>query len=344
MVWAGSSQAFRTHRYPADIGSPPHEKQMLFEVKKARHIGRRGITGEDAQGDWTVAAAALYMPADALNTTTNVDWESADIGIVGGAMIEAFTRGGAPTSGNMMEKLTETGKAFTGGFVADLTAKLLTKGLDTVLPGSSGKAILQSMFGQTIDPRSDMLFNGVQYRKHTFSFTLIPRSLREAQSINEILNVFQFYMLPKYGGEDGVGVDSFFIGYPYEFDITMITAGGAAAGRAVGADKADASPHINKIDRSVLTSCNINHAAGQRVAFMGNYYPAATALTLNFTEVRLQGRDSYGKSMWHGDNTQPLDPNSVIGAGLVQELGGYISNVETIFGTENPLFRGPRQE
>ena len=34
-------------------------------------------------------------------------------------------------------------------------------------------------------------------------------------------------MLPKYGGgEEGVTVDSFFIGYPYEFDITMITMAG----------------------------------------------------------------------------------------------------------------------
>jgi hypothetical protein len=314
MVWAGPSQAFRTHRYPADIGSPPHEKQMLFEVKKARHLGRRGFVGEDAQGDWTVAAAALYMPADALSSKTTVDWTGQDIGMVGGAIIEAFSAGGAPTTDNIMQKLAKVGGAGAGGMALDLAAKnIILPLINAVSGGGNGKAILQSMFGQQTDPRTDMLFNAVQYRRHTFSFTLIPRSVDEAQSINNILNVFQFYMLPKYGGVDGLGVDSFFIGYPYEFDITMITAAGAATGGLV--DRAAGSPHINKIDRSVLTECDINHASGSRVAFMGNYYPASTSLTLNFTEVRLQGRDSYGGPdgvMWHGSDETPLDPNSVI--------------------------------
>jgi hypothetical protein len=241
------------------------------------------------------------MPVDALNSTTTVDWSPEDIGIVGGAMIDAFTQGGAPTSANIIEKLGTTAKAYGGALGVDLAAKIITPLIDTATASDSGKAILQSMFGQKIDPRTDMLFGGVQYRKHQFSFTLIPRNQIEAESINSILNIFQFYMLPRYGAGTAT-LDSYFIGYPYEFDITMITKEGLAAG-------ADASPHINKIDRSVLTSCNINHAGANRVAFMGNYYPAATSLVLDFTEVRLQGRDRYGEAMWHGSDATPFDPN-----------------------------------
>ena len=171
------------------------------------------------------------------------------------------------------------------------------------------------MFGQQIDPRLDMLFNRVQYRTHTFTFTLIPRNETEAMNINQILNLFQFYMLPKYGSaQDGsVQLDSYFIGYPYEFDITFITGTGAP------------SPHINKIDRSVLTSCSINHASSQHVAFVGTYYPAATSLTLEFKEVRLQGRDNYGGKdgvMWHGSPETPHDPNSPISADdIIENVG-----------------------
>jgi hypothetical protein len=289
---------------------------MLFEVKQARHIGRRGHVAEAEGPESTVASAVLYMPVDALDSTTTVDWTPQDVGIVGGAMIQAFTQGDeTPTASNIMEKLTRTFGAGVKGFSVDLVAKLVMRGLGAASLGNNGKAILQSMFGQQIDPRTDMLFNAVQYRRHQFSFTLIPRSQREAQSINQILNVFQFYMLPKYGGGETVTMDSFFIGYPYEFDITMITKEGVAGGGD------PQSPHINKIDRSVLTSCNINHAAGQRVAFMGSYYPAATSLVLDFTEVKLQGRDSYGRSMWHGDPTTPLDPNDVTGASAAIEAG-----------------------
>jgi len=260
------------------------------------------MVGEGAVKDSTVATAVLYMPVDALNSTTTVDWSPEEIGIVGGAVMQAFAEGGTPTSENIMEKLGAAGVAGAKGWALDTVAKMTTKGLGFATGGGNGKAILQSMLGQQIDPRTDMLFGGVQYRKHQFSFTLIPRSQEEAESINQILNIFQFYMLPKYGGGDKVTTDSFFIGYPYEFDITMITGAGAAEGGLP-------SPHINKIDRSVLTSCNINHAGANRVAFMGNYYPAATSLVLDFTEVRLQGRDRYGEAMWHGSDATPFDPN-----------------------------------
>ena len=65
------------------------------------------------------------------------------------------------------------------------------------------------------------------------------------------------------------------IGYPYEFVITMFN-----------------ETHINKIERSVLTGLRVDHAGGDRIAFAGNYYPAATTLSLSFKEVRLLGRDS----------------------------------------------------
>ena len=302
------------HRYPIDIGHPPHEKQMLFEAKKGRHLGRRGNVGEAETPDDTVASAALYMPADALNTATAVNWDEREIGIIGGAIIESFATGDPPTSANIVEKLKDAIPAGLGGAAIDVAAKLITPLISTATAGGDGKAILQSMFGQQVDPRLDMLFNRVQYRTHTFTFTLIPRNQREAENINQILNLFQFYMLPKYGGgEDDVTVDSFFIGYPYEFDITLITGGGKSQ-----------SPHINKIDRSVLTSCTINHASSQRVAFVGAYYPASTSLTLDFKEVRLQGRDSYNKSMWHGDPSTPHDPNGPMTNEQARELGGTV--------------------
>jgi hypothetical protein len=150
-------------------------------------------------------------------------------------------------------------------------------------------------------------------------------------------------MLPKYGGEGGAAsLDSFFIGYPYEFDITLITQMGAAqvinedlgttidgGARLVmeATSGGPQSPHINKIGRSVLTSCTINHASSQRVAFVGSYYPASTSLVLDFTEVRLQGRDKWGSDsdkMWHGDPTTPVDPNDVLNAADVGRLGSVL--------------------
>ena len=162
--------------------------------------------------------------------------------------------------------------------------------------------MLESMLGARINPRTDMLFDSVKYRQHQFSFTLIPRNETEAKSIDEILSVFQFYMLPSFGK---TGEESLFIGYPYEFTIDMYT-GEQALGRGM------TSQHINKIDRSVLTRCTIDHSAGNdRVAFAGNYYPAVSSLELNFTEVRLQGRDEQ-EVIWRGPKRDYEDPRGAV--------------------------------
>ena len=102
----------------------------------------------------------------------------------------------------------------------------------------------------------------------------------------QILNILHFYSLPSYGAAGALGVaGNFFIGYPYEFVITLftqVTGGG--------------HHHINTIERSVLTNMSVDHAGGDRVAFVDDrggkeYFPAATKMSLSFKETRLLGRD-----------------------------------------------------
>jgi len=98
-------------------------------------------------------------------------------------------------------------------------------------------AIVSGATGKTINPRTDILFKNVGYRDHSFSFKLLPRTRKEAEAIDNILNIFQYYSLPDYGQ----GSANFFIGYPYEFLITFFT------------QQADGSTHhLNTIGRSVL--------------------------------------------------------------------------------------------
>ena len=306
-------------KYPADLGEAPHEKYMLFRVSSSRHIQRKGMVGEAEGADRPIHVVALYMPPEALTSTLSVDWGQVDIGAVGGAAVSAFT---APntTDDTVIAKLKSAVTASAGATAAHWGAESAGRLLDFVSSGGSGKGILESALGAKINPRTDMLFEAVKYRQHQFSFTLIPRNEKEAKSIDEILSVFQFYMLPSFGA---TGEESLFIGYPYEFTIDMYTTGSMnwTHSRYRGATP---SQHINKIDRSVLTQCTIDHATAGRVAFTGNYYPAATTLQLSFTEVRLQGRDEQ-KVIWRGpktaDNGGYDDPRGPITNKEVAELG-----------------------
>ena len=303
-------------RYPLNLGNPPFEKWMLFQVKSGRHILRTGIKAESGDNvDKTIKAVALYLPPEALNSSLSVEYSQGTYGVVAGAAIAAAIQNGTtaekPASKLSLDDVIPALKSgvISGGAAlarekfTDYTQSFLnTAGFNNA---ANVAAVVDGLSGSTINPRTDIFFSNVNYRTHNFSFTLVPRSLEEAQAIDEILNVFQFYMLPSFGGE--TDVDSAFIGYPYEFEIDMFTQHNGSA------------HHINTIDRSVLETVTINHASNSRVSFVdqygGNqYYPTSTTITLQFKEVRLQGRNRQTK-IWHGENrkwnqTKYPDPRS----------------------------------
>ena len=49
-------------RYPLNLGYPPFEKWILFQVKSGRHILRTGVKVESGDNlDKTIKAVALYQ-------------------------------------------------------------------------------------------------------------------------------------------------------------------------------------------------------------------------------------------------------------------------------------------
>ena len=291
-------------RYPADLGSPPHEKWILFEVRTGRHVARDGFAAESATSlDRTIASVALYLPGDALKSTTTVTWQGEEYGAVAGKAIEsAFQRGtGSPVvttggggsaaglAGSLVPAAASAGFAAAKSFAVKAVADQIAKANEKVGGGGDATAIMEGTLGKTVNPRTDILFKNVGYRDHSFSFKLLPRTRKEAEAIDNILNIFQYYSLPDYGQ----GSANFFIGYPYEFLITFFT------------QQADGSTHhLNTIGRSVLETLTVDHAGGGRVAFVDEagkqeFFPAVTSVEMTFKETRLLGRDQ-ASAVWRG--------------------------------------------
>jgi hypothetical protein len=182
------------------------------------------------------------------------------------------------------------GKLAKGGNVENIFKVIGAKMLSTLADDIGADAatinkIAGTFASKTLNPRVDLFYQNTEYRQHDMQFTLIPRNKAEAETIDNILNVFNDAMLADYGGNFLEADTPAFIGYPYEFEIMMFT------------QVDSAKHHINTIDRSVLKSVSINHASGTRVAFVDSrgeaeYYPASTTLRLTFQETRIQGRNN----------------------------------------------------
>ncbi len=301
-------------RFPEDLGAPPYEKWIMFEVKAGRHITRTGIVGAANNADRTIKTVALYLPPSALASELSVDWKEDEYGAIVGAALQTAVQekmgplGKAATlSNDLRAELPNLANAAGAGataaakaFAADLAQNFAS----IITFGTVGQTQVSGLLGATPNPRTDQFFDSVKYRDHSFDFVMVPRNKREADAIDQILNTFQFYMLPTFG--NAAGDNAVFIGYPYEFEISMFT-------------EFTGGHHINTIDRSVLTSITINHASANRVAFVDEgtnrteYYPASTTMTLNFKEVRLQGRNMQ-RVIWRGSGNgqgKPVDPGRV---------------------------------
>jgi len=148
-------------RYPADLGSPPHEKWILFEVRTGRHVARDGFAAESATSlDRTIASVALYLPGDALKSTTTVTWQEEEYGAVAGAAIEsAFQRGtGSPvvtTGGGGSGDLSGLRSAVTAlvpaalkAYGANKIAETIQKANEAVNGGGSATAIMEGTLGK----------------------------------------------------------------------------------------------------------------------------------------------------------------------------------------------------
>jgi len=335
-------------KYPEQLGTAPWEKWILFEVRSGRHIARDGFVAEsDINIDRTVASVALYLPASALKSQTSIEYTDISMGAAAGQALENMYQQGKTiipntgSGGGVLDKLLSGITTATTGALGAAAGFVQQTGFDNLVKGLGAGAdagTAETLLGGAVNPRTDSIFKSVGYRTHDFDFSLIPRTVTEANSIDKILNILHFYSLPSYGAGavDSVkGVaGNFFIGYPYEFVITMFT------------QTTDGSQHINTIERSVLTNISVDHAGGDRVAFVNErngkeYFPAATRLAITFKETRLLGRDSdkQGKNViYRGkSNVKPdylEDPNasntlgnSVVGvAGVAAAAAAFVSS------------------
>lgn len=294
------------YKYPENLGTAPFDKWIFFEARSGRHVMRNTVVSEENGKDRTLSAVGLYLSETVIRSSLSVAYDETALGPLWGAAVDAAAQG----AHNSTDARFSPGTGITGllqalknGAVGTVTAALnsnfkgllgaeaftlgagLLEGIP-IKPGEGGTAAaLSTVFGTKPNPRTDVLFNTQSFRTHDMNFTLIPRTLAEAQHIDRILSFFQFYMLPSYSTQpdNNLGVGSAMLGFPYEFEISLRD----------GANHR--LEHVNKFERCVLKNITIDHASAGKSAFIknnGEFYPVASSMQLTFQEVRLLDRRS----------------------------------------------------
>lgn len=133
--------------------------------------------------------------------------------------------------------------------------------------------VFRGSTASTPNPKKQALFNGIDPRSFSWSWTLIPHSQQEAEQILNIIRFFTENSLPSLDNPNGA-----FFDFPNEFIIEF-----------------DSSlKGFPKIKDCVCTGVSTQFSQGGSIQLLESGHPVQTTISLSFTETQLLTKQNPG--------------------------------------------------
>lgn len=275
-----------------------------------------------------ILGGSIYLPMPAnLSTDYNPQYTEADLGLAAGQALKPFDRN---MYGNRdLETEAQMGtasSAFATGVQGGLAGGALQLAQNKVsgIPGVGAEGLataLKVIGGMAVNPHKVVLFTGVGFRDHTFTWKLSPRNRKESNDIRLICEMFKFYSHPEYlaGG--------LFFKYPEYFTI-----------------KFRHPTYLFELEPSVCTDVRIDYHGQGFPAYIrdadgsGIPAPAEISLSLTFKETEVITKNTLTRGMRElPPPTQPVVPS---GGRTDPQSGALLSGQEsegTVGATRNQI-------
>ena len=199
---------------------------------------------------------AIYLPfPQAINMTDGWAWET--VSFQKSVLGEAITM-------NIDDAIERGMQDLVGG-----VGKLAT---------DNAEKLMQHQVARVTNPRKEAMFQEPNMRTYSFEFDFAPRNKKESDSAQKVIQLFKYHSAPElFKGENAL------YNYPSEFQIYFVSNGSE-------------NQYLGKIDRTACTQVSVNYTnANMWSAFKETGAPTHLKLTLEFTELSLQSRNSLMK-------------------------------------------------
>ena len=221
-------------------------------------------------------SVSIYLPPN-VQDSFSTKYSGAETGLIGfvaasgGSFMDAYKNDDFTRTA---EILMDTAKGL-GGQIA-MNAGLSIAEMLTSSEGGVGLA--NKIFGQTTNPYMEVLFQGVDLRTFTYSFTFAPRNRPEQEEVKAIIKLFRFHQAPELRNNESI-----FMGLPSEFDIHYMY-------QHEDGSKAMENQFYNKISTCVLQNCDVDYTPGG-VKSHADGSPVQIKMTLTFLETEMITKD-----------------------------------------------------
>lgn len=243
-----------------------HGKDIYSKRGRTTIFAGKGAARKDS--DTPVGAISIYTPKSiSVNHKSN------------------YTDSDITGLGNVLQTVIDNDTG-AGGTITGLARTTL--GSLAQLGGTGGS--LQSLTGTAVNQsQAEVLFTGLDYRTFSFDFSFMPSNAKEAQTVDDIINMFTYYMLP-----DRKENNAMTYAIPAEFNLKYMYRG-------------KENNYIHKALTLVLESMDIKYGGEKFATFRGNDHgaqPIKTDVTLTFREIEIADRATLYKGFEGETNTQ----------------------------------------
>ena len=258
----------------AGIGEPT--QQEAAALSKAQERLRQQQSGINQGASTTHSrisdSVCIYTPGDAVKFIYAANYESLATGLAG-LMASSMEAG---KSMDLKEAITQG-----GGQMLERVLGEAVVGIASALPGVGDiRGAIDKSMGRALNPFNEQVFRSVPFREFAFPFVFAPKNRKEMETVQKILKLFRFHMLPEFSNKTKGAFLS-----PSEFQITYMY-------------RNKQNRYIPHISRCVLKNLEVDYATeGQFHTFREDdtgAAPITTTMTATFAETEIMTKEMIG--------------------------------------------------
>ena len=244
------------------------EKSLSGALKRSKRLVR------------TSDVISLYMPPN-IKSKYGANYKNSETGLAGvlGAQLADST-----SIDTMLQNFSDTGTFNTlkDAFIDTMGLKI-GAGITSIVGAGDLEGVIRKGMQKALNPAVEAIFQSVDLREYSFSFRFTPRSENEVRTVDNIVKLFKFHMLPERVQGQEVGRHLIF---PSEFEVHYMFQGVENTWYPFAAG-------------SVLKSMDVDYGPGGETQHfrpiqtdMGSL-PAPTEInmTLNFRETEIMTKE-----------------------------------------------------
>jgi hypothetical protein len=202
----------------------------------------------------------LPMPEHGVSAKYGISYDSTDMGLLGAL-------GNAVASGQSVSDFAKNStSALTRAALGGVTEFVGDRHIGGVKAVGDPNGFLNATTRQTLNPRKEQLFTGVDYRQFSYEFTMTPATPEECVTVRNIIYTFKKHAHPS------LELNGFYYKYPSEFQIEYNFEGSK-------------NPWLNNISPCALTHIHVSYGHGGWSTLV-NGSPTVISLRLHFLELQ----------------------------------------------------------